>query len=199
MPLDLKLTPDTTEIKAILARQITGPYRFVHHALVPYVRVGPAFPDQAVTLTHSKTLRLQRRQACTLHGLEHTMDFAVMFEGRGVVLMEVSSAQDRARAQALLAPFEVPMLPKFDEKASYGFQYKPGGEPLAVPAQTAAVPAQASQAAPQEHAMTRVHDAVRELNDVLRYAKHVGLRSLITVRNEDGLPQIGVDVQVHDG
>jgi hypothetical protein len=193
MPLDL--IPDHTEIKAILARQIDGPYRFVHHALIPYVRVGPAFPDQDVKLMPAGNFELDQRKSRTLRGLENTIDFAVMFRGSSVAMVEVSSAAARAKVQKLLAPFEAPMLPKFDETASHGFQYKPGGEPLAVPDRTEAVPSLASQAAPQEHAMRRVYNAVRELNDVLRYAQHVGLRSLITVRNEDGLPQIGVDVQ----
>jgi hypothetical protein len=87
MPLDV--VPDNRGLRHILAAQITGPYRFVHHALIPYVRVGPATRDAPITIRGGDELTLMTGATKELRGLENTVDFAVMFEGADVVLREV--------------------------------------------------------------------------------------------------------------
>ena len=100
MPLDF--TPDTAGIRHILETHLDGPYRFIHHALIPYVRVGPAVADVPLTVRHGPGLRLHGGRDRRLSGLHDTLDCAVLLSGiDGVALVEVPEAQ-RARAQHAL-------------------------------------------------------------------------------------------------
>lgn len=88
------LMPDQnvkSQIAAMLNKQIDGPYRFVWHALVPYVRIGPADGQQPITVNAGGGLHLKGVPSRTLQGLEQTMDFAIFFEGDGVELRDVIS------------------------------------------------------------------------------------------------------------
>lgn len=109
MPLEWNLIPDNTAITAILAASIEGPYRFVHHALIPYVRVGPAQASATITVHGGPLVTLLDAQASLqLRGIEQTRDFAVMLHGiDGVSLREVAW-----RATALDAIDPVPRLPE---------------------------------------------------------------------------------------
>ena len=77
--MPLELIPDHQEILAILQHAIQGPYRFLHHALIPYVRIGPAQDTVPIIITPSAAMRLAFRGPTTLQGRAQTLDLAVVF------------------------------------------------------------------------------------------------------------------------
>lgn len=87
----LDLIPDNQGIIAILNNAIEGPYRFVHNALMPYVRVAPATETEPITIRSSPGLRLMLPEAEVKHlsGRDAVLDFAVMFSGSGEMLQEL--------------------------------------------------------------------------------------------------------------
>ena len=103
--MPLQLIPGNAEILAILARSITGPYRFVHHALVPYVRIGPATNKEPITVTPSAALRLAPNGPRTLQGLTATLDLAIVFQPslHLVDVAEMPIARQRMAQKALAA------------------------------------------------------------------------------------------------
>jgi hypothetical protein len=87
----LPLMPDNQEILALLASHVRGPYRFVHHAWVPYVRVAPATETEPIEVHRGAQLRLAGQRASKgLLGLSATIDFAILFEAGGLALQEMS-------------------------------------------------------------------------------------------------------------
>jgi hypothetical protein len=86
----LPMVPDNQEILELLRSHITGPYRVVHHAWVPYVRVGPSTETEIIEIRANAGIRLiQDARRMRLQGLDKTVDFAIMFQGGGVALQEL--------------------------------------------------------------------------------------------------------------
>jgi hypothetical protein len=77
MPLDLKRTPDNTEIKAILATQVRGIYRVVNDSWNPYVQLIPS-PGASLTVRASDRLRLTENAASK--STAQPMTFVVMYD-----------------------------------------------------------------------------------------------------------------------
>ena len=95
----LELIPDNQEILAILQQSIRGSYRFVHHALVPYVRIGPATETEPITITPSASLRLAPSVPKTVQGRAQTVDLAVVLMPY-LHLVEVTLLPPRRQALA---------------------------------------------------------------------------------------------------
>jgi hypothetical protein len=91
MTMHFDFVPDNQAIIAILKAHVQGPYRVVHHALMPYVRIAPSTAGESITVRSGPQLRLMRTddQAKELSGRDDVCDFAVIFQGSGVVLNEL--------------------------------------------------------------------------------------------------------------
>ena len=96
--MPLNLIPGNREIIDLLASHVTGPYRFVHHAMVPYVRISPS-SEEPVTVRGSETVQVHGGTR-TLQGLHDVLDFAVMFVGSGIHLMDVGMTPSKRRIAA---------------------------------------------------------------------------------------------------
>lgn len=100
--MPLEFIPDYSGIKSILDRQVQGAYRFVHDARKPYVRIGPAFPDEPITVHQGTGLRLHGGRTRGLKGVDAMMDFAVMLVDDSEELVEVVTPLQQASAQNAL-------------------------------------------------------------------------------------------------
>ena len=85
------LMPDNRGIIAILNESVEGPYRFVHNAFIPYVRLAPATDTELITIWSSSRLQLMRPEdhARQLSGRDAVLDFAVVFHGGSETLQEL--------------------------------------------------------------------------------------------------------------
>jgi hypothetical protein len=90
MPAHLTFIPDQSGVRVMMDRiaqtlavAVQGPYRLVHHAMLPYVRIAPATPTEPVIIQAHPDLRLdlahgESRRLC---GLDDVLDCGVSFSG----------------------------------------------------------------------------------------------------------------------
>jgi hypothetical protein len=99
----LELVPDR-QVLGILEQALQGPYRFVYHALIPYVRIGPALADVPLTVHPTADLCVNGDGPVSLQGLGETMDFAVWYRPQmGLVDVALLPRWQQAHARNALA------------------------------------------------------------------------------------------------
>lgn len=100
--MPLNLIPDNAEVIELVRRHVHGPYRFVHDAMKPYVRVWPATEDESITFTPGPHFCLPQNKPETLKGMDQTRDFAVFFERGHVTLRAIGMFPTRQPVAKML-------------------------------------------------------------------------------------------------
>jgi hypothetical protein len=84
--------PDNREVADILAESVSGPYRFTHDALQPYVSVEPS-TEAAITVSAGPRLRLAGQVPSRTVKAE--VRFIIIFDMGGIRLLELSGPDPR--------------------------------------------------------------------------------------------------------
>ena len=172
-------------IMAIVKASVDGPYRVVHDARLPYVRIAPATETEPITVCRSAQLRFASTTETTrqLRGINDVIDFMYGFSG---VLQELADPAGVGKRAVMLDSIDpqhplsrrplpgkgVP-LRSFTLGTPRAAEVPEGGIPSR-PSKSAAVPArQRLVVAPEPAAPVVVDAPVPELIETVRRAEDI--------------------------